>query len=81
MEQYAWLAVLTLAQAILIAFKILEKRNNKKINISNNKSSNKLSNNPHPCARNGERIARLEEGMEDVNRRLGRIEDKMNGLG
>jgi len=28
----------------------------------------------------GERIARLEEGQKDIERRMNRIEDKINGM-
>jgi len=45
-------------------------------------NTKKLGNNPHPCQRNSERLARLEEAIKDIERRLGRIEDKyINGLG
>lgn len=40
----------------------------------------KLSNNPHPCAKHGERLAGLEKGQELIEERLDRIEDKVNGL-
>jgi len=67
-ENYAWLAILTLAQVIQF---LITKRNKY---------------NPHPpgeaktCGKHGERLARLEEGIENVEKRLDRIEGKLNGM-
>lgn len=51
-------------------------------------STKKLGNNPHPCQKHadelkkhGEQLARLEEASQDAERRLERIENKLNGLG
>ncbi len=59
--KYGWMIILTLAQIVLVAFKVLEKRNGKK----NNKSHN--PGNPGY----GERIASLETevgNMKDGNK-------------
>ena len=69
--QWVIIAVVVLAQAVLTALKIIEKRNNS--------AQKELGNNPHPCAKHGERLATLEEGMENIEKRLDRIENKLNG--
>ena len=85
MEQYAWLAVLTLAQ--VIQFLVVSKRDKG------------YKYNPHPpgeasqCKTNkkkldeidgkldqrGERLAAIETRVKDMDKRLDRIEGKLNG--
>ena len=85
MEQYAWLAVLTLAQ--VIQFLVVNKRDRG------------YKYNPHPpgeasqCKTNkrkldeidskldlhGERLAAIETHDKDMDKRLDRIEGKLNG--
>jgi len=38
----------------------------------------RTGNNPHPCARHGERLATLEEAVENLEKGLDRIERKLN---
>jgi hypothetical protein len=70
-EKYAWLIILTLVQAVLIAFKIIENKNGKK---KGNPTSSY-----HPCAQHGERLANLEARTENVEKGIERIERKLNG--
>jgi len=85
MEQYAWLAVLTLAQ--VIQFLVVKSRDRG------------YKYNPHPpgeanqCKANkkklddidgkldirGERLAAIETRVKDMDKRLDRIEGKLNG--
>jgi hypothetical protein len=51
---YAWLALVTLAQALLIALKIIAGRNEKE------EETKSPGNNPHPCQAHGERLRGLE---------------------
>ena len=39
-----------------------------------------VQNNPHPCAENGQRIASLEKGQDEIENRLKRIENKLDGI-
>jgi len=59
-------AIVTLANAVVTALKIISDRNGKK-QIGNPDNY-------------GERIARLEEGQKDIERRMDRLEDKINGM-
>lgn len=78
--QWIVIALVVLAQAVLTALKIIEKRNGKGA-----KTQTAYKFNPHPpgtspaCIKNGERIAKLEEGVENIEHRLDRIENKING--
>ena len=68
--QWIIIAIVVLAQAVLTALKIIEKRNGGK----------EPGNNPHPCAKHGERLATLEEAVGNIEKQLERIEKKMNGM-
>jgi hypothetical protein len=68
-----WMAFLTLAQVLLIALKIIEAQNRKRI------MKNNPGNDP-PCKEHGEKISSLVTDMGNVKERLGRIENKLNGM-
>jgi len=67
----AWLVVLSffmLAQSLYMALKIIKEKNEKKKGETENPS-------------HGERIAKLEEGIENLEKRMDRLEDKINKAG
>lgn len=70
MNNYIWLAIVTLAQAILIAMKIIERVNGKRAQKEDDP----------PCQEHGERIAALLARVEIIERTLERLERKINGI-
>jgi hypothetical protein len=81
---YAWLALVTLAQALLIALKIIANRNGKRKETGS-------GNNPHPCQEHGERLRGLEvdlirlrednkEEHRDLRSNIARIFTILNGV-
>jgi len=68
--QYIWLTIVTLAQAVLLALKIIEKRNNRR---SNNGAG-------LPCQEHGEKLAMLQAKIEMIEKAIERLERKINGL-
>ena len=42
--------------------------------------SKKLSNNPHPCKENTDKINALDRKLDDACERISRIEGKLNGM-
>jgi len=68
-----WMVILTLAEGILIAFKIIDKRNGKKFRY-----------NPHPpgeadtCRNHGEAIASIKTDITNIKDDIKRIERKLD---
>ena len=82
---YAWLALVTVSQALLLALKIIANKNGKK------KEAGELGNNPHPCQSHGERLKGLEVDLErlrednkdehlQLRSNIGRIFTLLNGV-
>lgn len=70
----AWLIVLSffmLAQSLFMALKIIKERNAKKNNGRNDKTDN-----PY-----GERLATLEEAVENLEKRMDKLEEKIDRMG
>jgi len=81
MEQYVWLIILSLAQAVLIALKIIEKRKEKNGQTAIACETGHDCPENLPCAQHGERLAALETEVKNINKKLDRIEGKVNGIG
>jgi hypothetical protein len=69
MSNYVWLTVLTLAQAVLIALKIIERRNGRRMNNGAGL----------PCREHGEKLAALDAKVDMLEKTIERIERKING--
>lgn len=69
-----WLVVLTLAQGVLIAFKIIDKRNGKKYRY-----------NPHPpgeahtCREHGESLASIKTDIANIKDNIKKIDKQIHG--
>jgi len=70
MMQYVWLTIVSLSQAILIALKIIEKRNGRRLNNGAGL----------PCQGHGEKLAMLQAKTEMIEKAVERLERKINGL-
>lgn len=66
--KYLWLIILTTSQIILVGLRIVEKRNNKK------------NGNPGNPGNHGERIAKLEEAVDNIKDDITKIDGKLEKL-
>jgi len=64
---------------ILVAFQAFDKAKRWFASKDEGKSLG-LTNNPHPCAEHGERLATLEEAVREIKRDLEYIRNKLNGI-
>jgi len=71
----------TIVQWILLGVVIAERIFERAWKLINGKNSKQSSNNnPRPCGEHGERLARLEEAAENLEKQLVRIDRRLNGL-